>query len=117
MTRTHSPDITAPPRRAGRLTGLERVDNGRGHRIIGLGSVRDFCARQNGVRIDLEGDGDQREDENDGQGSHGRFCHARLRPKRSDISAKSGSFSDVAVSRLVIAASFELDCWPRGGLP
>ena len=55
-----------------RLTALERVGNGR-CRSIWRGSLRDFSAGQRGIRIDLEGDGDQRQDEDDGQGFHGRF--------------------------------------------
>ncbi len=33
-------------------------------------SMRDLRARQRGIRIDLECDGDQRQNKNDGQGSH-----------------------------------------------
>jgi hypothetical protein len=37
---------------------------------------RNLRARQRGIRIDLECDGDQRQDENDGHGSHGRVFNS-----------------------------------------
>ena len=42
-----------------RLTVFESMGDGHRRRIRGS-SVRDLCARQRGIRIDLEGDGDQR---------------------------------------------------------
>jgi hypothetical protein len=55
-------------------------------------NVRDIFAHQRGVRIDLKGDGNQRKYKDGGQGSHGCISRARLRPNRSGIAAKSGSF-------------------------
>jgi hypothetical protein len=99
----------------GRLAGLETVGNGHCRRIW-RSSLRDFCACQRSVRIDLEGDGDQREDENDGQGSHGRFCHARLRPNRSDISAKRGSSYREGQRRRKGIRARRLRSLPRGSI-
>ena len=42
-----------------RLTVFERMGDGR-RRWVRDRSVRDLSARQRGIRIDLEGDGDQR---------------------------------------------------------
>jgi hypothetical protein len=55
-------------------------------------SVKDLCARQRGIRIDLEGDGDQRQYKNADKGSHGPACRARMRLNQSNNSAKNGSF-------------------------
>ena len=41
------------------LTAFEAMGNGRRRGVRGS-SVRDLCARQRSIRIDLEGDGDQR---------------------------------------------------------
>ena len=54
-----------------RLTVFERMGDGR-RRWVRDRSVRDLSARQRGIRIDFEGDGDQRERQDDGHGSHGR---------------------------------------------
>jgi hypothetical protein len=54
------------------------------------GSVRNLCARQHGIRIDLECDGDQRRDENDGQGAHSRVCCARVRSTWTRWCAQAG---------------------------
>jgi len=55
-----------------RLTVFERMGDGR-RRWVRDRSVRDLSARQRGIRIDLECDGDQRQNKNDGQGSHHRI--------------------------------------------
>ncbi len=47
------------------------MGDGRRHRVR-RDSVRDLSARQRDIRIDFEGDGDQRERQDDGHGSHGR---------------------------------------------
>ena len=56
--------IPVPPERDAfaafaRLTVFERMGDGR-RRWVRDRSVRDLSARQRGIRIDLEGDGDQR---------------------------------------------------------
>jgi hypothetical protein len=45
--------------------------------------TRGPAARKRGIRIDLEGDGDQGQYENDGQRSHGHDCLAQLRKNQS----------------------------------
>jgi hypothetical protein len=55
-------------------------------------SVKDLCARQRGIRIDLEGDGDQRQYKNADKGSHGPACRGRIRQNQSNKPAKNGSF-------------------------
>ena len=47
-------------------------------RRIRLG-MRGLSAHQHGFRIDPESDGDQRQDNNDDNGSHGPVCRARIR--------------------------------------
>src|SRR3977135_2129646 len=54
-------------------------------------SVRDLSARQRGIRIDLEGDGDQRQAEDDAKDFMVGICRARSRPNRSNISTKLGN--------------------------
>ena len=54
-------------------------------------SVRDLSARQRGIRIDLEGDGDQRQAEDDAKDFMVGICRARSRPNRSNISTKPGN--------------------------
>ena len=63
--------IARPSRRIALLIASERMGDGRRHRVR-RDSVRDLSARQLGIRIDFEGDGDQRERQDDGHGSHGK---------------------------------------------
>jgi hypothetical protein len=53
------------------LIAFEPMGDGQCHRVR-ASSVRH--ARQPGIRIDLEGDGDQRQYKNDNNGSHGHVC-------------------------------------------
>jgi hypothetical protein len=62
------------------LTALEAMINSPDRRIWG-GARGDISAGQRGVRIDLEGDGDQRQDKNDDESSHGPVCRGRMRRK------------------------------------
>jgi hypothetical protein len=61
-------------------------------RRIRGGAGGDISAGQRGVRIDLEGDGDQRQDKNDDESSHGPVCRGRMRRNRSKKWAKNGTF-------------------------
>jgi hypothetical protein len=63
------------------LIAFEPMGDGQCHRVR-ASSVRH--ARQPGIRIDLEGDGDQRQYKNDNNGSHGPVCRGRIRPNRSN---------------------------------
>jgi hypothetical protein len=73
------------------LTALEAMIYSPGRRI--WGRVRgDISAGQCRVRIDLEGDGDQRQDKNDDESSHGPVCRGRMRRNRWDKWAKNGTF-------------------------
>ena len=67
------------------------MGDGRRHGIR-RGGARDPGACQRGIRIDFEGDGDQRERQDDGHGSHGSIYRTRLRQNQSDNPAKSGSY-------------------------
>ncbi len=69
--------------------------------------MRDLSAGQDGIRVDLAGDGQQRQHENDDHGSHGRSDRVQLRPNRSDIASKGGrvnapSTTDASEQPLVI---------------
>jgi hypothetical protein len=70
------------------LIAFEPMGDGQCHRVR-ASSVRH--ARQPGIRIDLEGDGDQRQYKNDNNGSHGPVCRGRIRPNRSN-KRENGSF-------------------------
>jgi hypothetical protein len=67
-------------------------------RSIGGGLRDDTSAGQRHVRIDLKGDGDQRQYKNDDESSHGRVCGGRIRRNRSRKWAKNGSFTNAACS-------------------
>jgi hypothetical protein len=62
-------DLPSPSGRLSRLPALEPVGDSYCRRIGGASG--DICARQRGVRIDLEGDSNQRENEDDNEGFHG----------------------------------------------
>ena len=83
-----------------RLTASERMGDGRRHRVR-RSSVRDLGARQRGIRIDFEGDGDQRERQDDGHGSHGSVCRTRLRQTRSNNPAKNRSYISEMGQKLI----------------
>jgi hypothetical protein len=57
-------------------TSFEPVDDSYRHRV--RSSVRDFCARQRGIRIDFKGNRDQGQYKNDDQGFHGPLLAAEL---------------------------------------
>jgi hypothetical protein len=61
----------ASPAAFASLTAFEPMEDSQ-CRGVRARNVRYLCAHQNGIRIDLEGYGDQRQYENDEQGSHGR---------------------------------------------
>src|ERR1700687_2703537 len=86
--------IPVPPERDAsafaRLTVFERMGDGR-RRWVRDRSVRDLSARQRGIRIDLEGDGDQRRTKMTAKVFMVGVCRARLRPNRSNISTKPGN--------------------------
>ena len=54
--------------------------------------VRNFCARQRGIRIDFEANRDQRQYKNDDHGSHGLVCSGGMRQDQLKKPAKRGSF-------------------------
>ena len=64
-----------------------RYRDGRGIRRGGVGYL---VARQDEVGIDLAGDGEQCENEDDDDRFHGRVDRAQLRLNRSDIASKNG---------------------------
>jgi hypothetical protein len=66
--------------------------------------MRGPSAHQYGFRIDPEGDGDQRQDSNDDNGSHGPICRARIRRNtgRHGLRKAAGAFLP---GRLPMAAS------------
>ena len=97
-----------------RLTASERMGDGRRHGVR-RGSARDPSACQRGIRIDFEGDGDQRERQDDSHGFHGSIYRTRLRQNQSDNPAKNGSYMSeifqgwpdsplVSVERLIVVS-------------
>jgi hypothetical protein len=52
----------------------------------------DISAGQRSVRIDLEGDGDQRQDKNDDESSHGPVCRGRMRRNRVEEVGEKRNF-------------------------
>jgi hypothetical protein len=69
---------------------LEPVDDSYRHRV--RSSVRDFCARQRGIRIDFEADREQRQYKHDDQGSHGPAGSGGMRQDQPRKPAKNGRF-------------------------
>jgi hypothetical protein len=65
---TVTPTERIASRAALERTPVERMGDGHRRRI--WRGARDLRARQRGIRIDLECDGDQRHNKNDGQGPH-----------------------------------------------
>ena len=71
-------------------TSFEPVDDGRSGRIRSC--ARDFRARRCRIRIDFEGDRDQRQNKNDDQGSHGSAFSGAMRQDRPKKPAKNRCF-------------------------
>jgi hypothetical protein len=71
-------------------TSFEPMGDSHSRRI--RNSVTNLCARHRTIRIDFEGDRDQRQDENDDQGSHGPGCSAQMRRDRLKKPAERGRF-------------------------
>jgi hypothetical protein len=69
-------------RRCPLATALEPVRDRFCRGIRGC-AVRGFVPRQQNIRIDLDGNGEQRQHKNDRYGSHLRIDRAGLRPNRS----------------------------------
>jgi hypothetical protein len=61
--------------------------------------VRNFCARQRGIRIDFEADGDQRQYKNDDHGSHGPACSGAMRQDQPKKPAKKWKFRYLCKTR------------------
>jgi hypothetical protein len=76
--------------RSPELTALGPVPDGHTHRI--RRGVNDLCAHQRGIRINLKGDGEQRQYKNDDKGFHIPVCRGQVRRNQPNKPAKKGRF-------------------------
>jgi hypothetical protein len=86
-------ELPSPRGRFSRLTTFERMGDGRCRRI--WRGAREFRARQHCIRINLECDGDQRQRENDGHGSHGGGSSGAIEAKSAKHFGEKRSNSTV----------------------